>query len=193
MKGVLTGTVCLAVLAAGDVGWAQAAQTSAAQATPAMEASALPPKPSAFAPGDCDTPAKREQVLASLESDEGGPGAYPRALSKHYEALMTRKLDRLARAARWSEARKAEFVLGMFEDPRLAGVMEKTVKRLEPVFAGMDAIVAEPDEAKQCRILVGVVERVLGDPDLEADAAAQWKAMESVIDAEAARLGVKLD
>lgn len=166
----------------------------AMQTAPEADGRPVAPVKPAFAAVDaraCDSAAERDRIFGSIDMEEPPNFVYLRALAAHNEALMTWKLDRLAARAKWSKARQAEFALKMLDDPAFAAAFEASMKQLEPMMAGVEAILeAKSDEAKQCRLVLGMVDQL---DDISDGAALQWKAMEAVIDKEAARLGVSLE
>jgi len=140
----------------------------------------------------CADPARRAELFASRPEDSELM-RYVVQRTKFRERLVTWKMDRLRKSGKLSDAQMMKLVMSGLDSPAAAKGGQAALDLLGDMLGQLDAVAAAgraKDEAASCRAVVALIELtekigVAVDP--------QWTAIETAVDKEAARLGIRLD
>lgn len=152
------------------------------------------PRPEALDVARCATPAGRAEILAKGRGAGTDPlSAYIGTRMQYRERLVEWKTDRLRRSGKVSADRLATIALEALDQPMIAENMGKSMEVLTGMIEDLGKV-AELEKAGDQQGACAAVIRMVGRlPEIEKVVDPQWDAIEAMLDAEAARIGVSFD
>jgi len=106
------------------------------------------------------------------------------------ETLLIARIKRFAKRAKWTEKQEGDFAWGLYQHPQVLRIRREPAGIAKAVVELVKAGQTEPDEAKQCHLLVDMLDL---QSKLEANDERQTAAMEELFEAEAKKLGISPD
>jgi len=150
-------------------------------------------RPAIHSVADCDTPAKRTEIVARSETTLEGVMAYMEDYNRHAQATARWRMDQMVAKGAWTQQEAGAFASGMLKDPTFEALGKDNMKSLEGLMAAMAPFMEatkSQDELKTCRAMADFVGAAFGVIDTTEK---QWRYMNGRIDAAAKAEGVTLD
>jgi hypothetical protein len=152
---------------------------------PVLPTLALPPPPP---PAVCEDPAQGAALVAGLEDSLDAVLLYGRDMNQYGSRLMSWRGKQFEDAGVWTAQQSMQFGLRAFGEPDMSG-FGRAIAFGEEVGVAME-LRKKGDGPGACRAAV----KALGTARvMVADAEKQWRTVDARYQAEAKRLGVKLD
>ena len=149
----------------------------------------LPKRPDAAL---CADPAQRAELFASRPEDSELM-RYVVQRTKFRERLVTWKMDRLKKSGKLTDEKMMQLIMASLDSPAAAKGAKAGLDLLDDMLGQLDAIAAAgraKDEPGSCRAILKLVELT---EQIGAAVDPQGTAMETAVDQEAARLGIRLE
>lgn len=150
----------------------------------------LPPAPPPIAVSDCSDPAQRAAIIDNLTTLP--QMEYRKSITEQYSARSEARIDQLGQKAHWSDEEKADYALGLLDDPELKRVTGQLLKPAEIIANYGLAMLGNkgPSDEEFCRSLASSLNEQMAQ--VPALAERQYNRTVELVDAEAKRLGVSL-